>query len=232
MSLNQNSISCFWDSIIRRGNVKIILGSQFSYRYERLGVGNWDIQSTGILISYLLRRSPKIDVKILDPLPQFEWKKNKNETDKITKEWGNCDLIFLGSPDANLGSAIVMDHIFNTFGEKRTVIKERTNSDINQFPFALREYFNNDTSKIHNACKFNKFCKRKQSPNKKTANREFRTIHGVVFSTFNDKNEIIKEHIIGNCIWLYQRTDKAQDYLAMCHVIILNNPYCKQEDCK
>ena len=81
-----------------------------------------------------------------------------NETAKIFREWSNCDLIFLGSPDANLGSAIVMDYIFKTFGEKRTVIKERTDADINQFPFALRKYFNNDTTKIHDACKFNNFC--------------------------------------------------------------------------
>ena len=138
MPVNQNLISTFQDSILKRGKVKIILGSQFSYRYERLGVGNQDIQSTGILFSYLLRRSPTIDIKISDPLPQFEWKKNKNETEKILREWSNYDLIFLGSPDANLGSAIVLDHIFKKFGEKRTVIKERTDSDIDQFPFALR----------------------------------------------------------------------------------------------
>ncbi|MFX1397337.1 MAG: NUDIX domain-containing protein [Promethearchaeota archaeon] len=208
-----NPVHRLWLPIIERSDLRIAIGDQDLARKNRVGVGNWDIYSIIKMIFYLTKKSSVFDFKILDPISHDVLFKESY----LKNEWRGSDVIFLGTPESNKATQVLLHNINKKKDIKRVIIKARKSisSSLKNI-----EEFSNDTTAIHEKCEFSAICNNKSSSNRK--------LHGIYIK--NGENE----QIFATCSWIDTSSSKsvnAYDYLGLGHVLIMDNPYCSELGC-
>ncbi|MBY9005636.1 MAG: metallophosphoesterase [Candidatus Lokiarchaeota archaeon] len=242
-----------WNPIIRRNNINIVVGNQKLKKEDREAVGEWDILSMGKIISYLSNRSRFLQISLLPPFSTTNKYKNINILKNLKKKNENSDLIIFGSPDANTGTAIVYKSLFkdNTQKISRKILKDLEEKDISH---DKKLYLDNDIlEKIHKNCPFNKICN-KQNYHKssfelnitecpKCKNKVERTwytcpICNQILGRLQYKlntgiyfEEGPIKYTIGLCNIPYKTDENKYNYFGMGHLIISDNPFCKESEC-
>jgi len=218
-----NPMEKLWAPIIKRGQLKIVLGNQRTARDERIAVGNWDVKSSAVLLSYLNKRFSSVDIDVLDPLPYFDLE-DSDKVQEIIASWSGSDLVIFGSPDANNGSALILDHL-KSKNINRKIIKENLKRHAEKYPRSISEFYSNETELIHSNCPFKDKCKAQDYYDKKATEKP-RNIHALSLT-----NKDGEKHIIGVCNWFNKdSTARSHAILSLGHLVILDNPYCS-DDC-